>query len=128
MDSGGEPVVLDFGLARLIDADAEDTDIAVGVAGTPLYMAPEQVRDRSDVDIRADVYMLGLLLYEVLSGKRAKDTGGSDSSGSVTLSSALIDPPPIRRVAPRLGRELAAIVDKSVTSYRAARYQSAGCA
>lgn len=125
VDSGGEPVVLDFGLARLIDADAEDAEVAVGVAGTPLYMAPEQVRDRSDVDIRADVYMLGLLLYEVLSGKRAKHTGGSDSSGAVSLSSALIEPPPIRRVTHRIKRELAAIVDKSVTSYRAARYQSA---
>jgi len=125
VDTAGEPVVLDFGLARLIDADADEANVAAGVAGTPLYMAPEQVRDRDDVDTRADVYMLGLLLYEVLTGRRAKQVSG-DSSGSVDLRSALNAPPPVRRVAPRLPRELAAIVDKSVTSYRAARYQSAG--
>ncbi|MEO8202116.1 MAG: serine/threonine-protein kinase, partial [Gemmatimonadota bacterium] len=71
VDTGGQPKVLDFGVARLTDADVQATrQTSVGeVIGTLQYMSPEQVNaDPLDLDIRSDVYSLGVVLYELLSG------------------------------------------------------------
>lgn len=69
LDGAPVPKVIDFGLAMAFgqDADARISKQGVGV-GTPLYMAPEQAAGRPDVDVRADVYSLGVILYELLSG------------------------------------------------------------
>ncbi len=124
MDSTGEPVVLDFGLARLIEGDpADPTASLAGVAGTPAYMAPEQVADRGSVDTRTDVFMLGILMYEVLSLERARPSDGTQSR-SKELDQALLAPKPIRQVAPRIGTELAAIVSKATALNHLERYQS----
>src|SRR5690606_10003737 len=75
---GVVPKITDFGLAKVLDADASSGDTRSGMAmGTPAYMAPEQVRDAKDVDQRADVFALGAILYEMLTGRRAFD--GDDS-------------------------------------------------
>ena len=65
------PKIADFGLARLF-ADETDTRLTRtgAVMGTPAYMAPEQLRDASRVDTRADVWSLGVLLYELCTGER----------------------------------------------------------
>ncbi len=67
LDEKGQPHVCDFGLARRIDSD-ETVHVAGDVMGTPAYMPPEQARGEQ-VDARADVYTLGAVLYEVLSGR-----------------------------------------------------------
>ncbi len=65
LDTGGNPRVMDFGIARRVgDASARD-----GLSGTPAYMAPEYVRDRT-VSPRNDVFAAGIILIEMLSGKR----------------------------------------------------------
>ncbi|HEX7902021.1 MAG TPA: protein kinase [Planctomycetota bacterium] len=65
----GEPKVADFGLAHLLDSSAELTRTGSTV-GTPLYMAPEQVEGRvGDITPRTDVYSLGAILYEILTGR-----------------------------------------------------------
>jgi serine/threonine protein kinase len=69
----GEPVlkVIDFGVAKALDRELSDRTIftrPVQFIGTPIYMSPEQVRWCPDVDIRSDVYSIGVLLYELLSG------------------------------------------------------------
>jgi serine/threonine-protein kinase len=68
----GERVkLLDFGLARLVTPDPDAALTRFGeVLGTPVYMAPEQVQGKA-ADARTDVYAMGLVLYEMLSGKRA---------------------------------------------------------
>jgi eukaryotic-like serine/threonine-protein kinase len=63
--------VLDFGIARLMDASTKLT-VAGAIAGTPRYMSPEQVEGR-EVDIRADVYALGVVCFEALTGHQAFD-------------------------------------------------------
>jgi serine/threonine protein kinase len=76
--SGAELKILDFGVARIVDEDAGATMATeVGVVkGTLPYMSPEQVRgDSSEVDVRSDVYALGVILYEILSGVRPYDIG-----------------------------------------------------
>ncbi|MCW8138964.1 MAG: serine/threonine protein kinase, partial [Planctomycetota bacterium] len=69
LDAGGEPRLLDFGLARAAGALVERLTLTGEVVGTPRYVAPEQVMDARSVDGRADVYGLGGVLYAMLTGK-----------------------------------------------------------
>jgi serine/threonine-protein kinase len=80
----GEVYVLDWGIARVLDeADSNDTSqihddatTSAGVTiGTPGYMAPEQIRGERDLDARADVYTLGCVLFEILSGRALHPRG-----------------------------------------------------
>lgn len=70
VEAGGNPKVLDFGLARVTDADMNVTTAGIDagrILGTLPYMSPEQVQGRTDeVDIRTDVYSLGVILYQLL--------------------------------------------------------------
>jgi eukaryotic-like serine/threonine-protein kinase len=72
MDKGGADFVkvLDFGISKVRSAEAERVRVTrTGqLVGTPLYMSPEQARGEADVDLRADVYAVGVLLYEMLTG------------------------------------------------------------
>ena len=63
--------IADFGLAKLIGPDADTADLtgSVDVMGTPHYMAPEQIERPLDVDHRADIYSLGVVFYELLTGE-----------------------------------------------------------
>ncbi len=67
--------VLDFGVAKVEDDDAEKTKTG-SVVGTPHYMSPEQARGDKDLDLRVDVYALGLILYEMLGGEKAHPGDG----------------------------------------------------
>jgi eukaryotic-like serine/threonine-protein kinase len=69
-DLGERAKVLDFGVAKLVDAANQTQYTQTGaLMGTPLYMAPEQARAASAIDERADLYSLGCILYELLTGK-----------------------------------------------------------
>ena len=74
VDSAGEPKVLDFGLARITDAEEtlRSQTVETGrIIGTLQYMSPEQTHgDLDEIDTRADVYALGVILYELLTGER----------------------------------------------------------
>jgi serine/threonine-protein kinase len=80
VDGGGEPHILDFGLARLVDPPTAD-DVRRNVTatgeflGTLAYASPEQLAgDPSGIDIRTDIYSLGVILYELLTGTTPFDT------------------------------------------------------
>jgi hypothetical protein len=69
LDTTGEPILTDFGLAKILEADASLT-LSQAVLGTPAYMSPEQARgDTKDVTVAADIYGLGAVLYEMLTGQ-----------------------------------------------------------
>ena len=69
LDAAGHPRIVDFGLAKL-RRPGEDRNTRTGaVMGTPHYMAPEQVEEAKDVDHRADIYALGVVVYELLTGR-----------------------------------------------------------
>ncbi len=79
-DRIGQPKVLDFGIARLLDSDAQLTTIqtqAGQIVGTLAYMSPEQVTgDSRLVDTRSDVYALGVILFELMTGRPPYDLSG----------------------------------------------------
>jgi len=128
--SDGLVKVLDFGLAKLasssLSSEAPEatrtivqTDAGV-VMGTYAYMAPEQARGQ-DVDARADIWALGVILYELAAG-RPPFTGGTRSDVLVAVLER--DPVPLDRVNPRLPHELQRIVAKALRKDRAQRYQT----
>ena len=69
--SGGHPVIADFGIARAIDLAGvrQLTRTGIGSPGTPAYMSPEQLMADKDIDARTDIYSLGCVFYEMLTGK-----------------------------------------------------------
>jgi TolB-like protein len=118
----GRVVITDFGIARAVyDAGRAAT---VGLAlGTPAYMAPEQVEGATDLDARADIYALGAMLYECLTGERPW-TG--DSVWSLAAA-RLMQPPPDPRVKrPDLPQAAAELVLRCMARKREDRFASAG--
>ncbi len=117
--AAGQVKILDFGLARLSASDLTRTGI---VMGTPNYMSPEQVRgDRSDA--RSDVFSLGCVLYELLSGRRAFD---ADSMHAVLFKVMQAEPDPLEKVAPDVPVALGRILEKTLRKDPAERFRDAG--
>jgi serine/threonine-protein kinase len=94
LEPGGRVVLTDFGIARAVVAEASSRTLG-GVVGTPLYMAPEQVSGEP-VDARADLYAVGLLLYEMLTGAPAFS---GDSPWAAALARLRLPPPDPRERA-----------------------------
>jgi eukaryotic-like serine/threonine-protein kinase len=128
----GRAKVLDFGLAKLVPkgvaagVDASDqtsvsTSIAGMISGTPSYMSPEQIRG-DDLDPRTDIFSLGLLLYEMATGRQAF---GGGTGGAVIEAVLTRSPVPARSVNPEIPPRLEEIIDKALAKDRDARYQSA---
>jgi hypothetical protein len=116
MLDGDRVVLVDFGVARS-DAMARvtRTGISVGTAG---YMAPEQARGEPQITGAADVFALGCVLYECLSGAPAFR---GDSATALRALVLLHDPPPLRAIAPALPAALDALVSRMLARDPAAR-------
>jgi tetratricopeptide (TPR) repeat protein len=116
--SDDEALIMDFGIARSTEAGATMT-VGGAVIGTIEYMAPEQAKGES-VDARADIYAFGLMLNDLLLGRRQ----GVASTPMASLLARMHAPPPsIRSVDPAIPESLDAIVTKCVQPDPAARYQ-----
>jgi formylglycine-generating enzyme required for sulfatase activity/tRNA A-37 threonylcarbamoyl transferase component Bud32 len=120
-------VVVDLGLAKVFtDGEAADyTGItkAETVMGTPCFMAPEQFDGSRDVGPAADVWSLGITLYQMLAGKPPWE----DTSIFTLAASIQNDPlPDIRSLRPDIGEELCAILDKSLRKNLAERFSDCG--
>lgn len=113
--------VLDFGMARIIHGDLSHTRALTAqgvVLGSPSYMPPEQATGRP-VDARADQYALGVMLYEMLSGRKPFE---GDSSVDVLYAQVHHAPEPLDRVAPTVPRAVAAVVARMMSKRAADRY------
>jgi len=122
-----EVKLLDFGVAGVIASEAQERDSdpkltrAGAVLGTPLYMSPEQALGRS-VDARADLWSVGALLYQALSG--APPYGG-DSFQSLVVSIATHDHVPIGALRPDLPPRVHAVIERSLRKDPEKRWSSA---
>jgi len=129
----GQAKVLDFGLAKLVPkglassnadfgGESPDFNSMVGIiSGTPSYMSPEQIRG-DDLDPRTDIFSLGLVLYEMATGRKAFGVG----TGGTIIEAVLTRPP----VSPRsinldIPPILETIIDKALHKDRGQRFQSA---
>lgn len=117
--SNGQVKITDFGIAKA--AEGAGLTKEGTLVGTAAYLAPEQLESRP-VDGRADLYALGLVLYESLAGRPAF-TGDTDAA--VALARLRSDAPDIASVAPSVSPEFAAVIRRMLRRDPAARYQSA---
>jgi serine/threonine-protein kinase len=118
-DGRPRAVLVDFGLARLADAPALT---ATGVCvGSPAYLAPERVLGRGH-DGRADVYAVGVMLYELLAGRRPFT--GSDDLG-VACAHVRQPPPPLGALAPEVSPQLADVVMRALAKRPEGRWAGA---
>ncbi len=102
------PKVLDFGIARVATASGVPAAAATDapMAGSPHYIAPEQLRSGT-IDARTDIYALGLVLYELLSGRKAFPGDSLDAIHTAVLESS---PPPVHELRPDVPAGLSALI------------------
>ena len=119
--TGDEPKVADFGLAHLVESSPALTRSG-SVLGTPMYMAPEQVEGGKEVTARTDVHALGVLLYELLTGRPPHT---AESLPEVYAKIAREEPEPPRKLDPSIPWELEAVALKALEKDSARRYATA---
>jgi serine/threonine protein kinase len=128
VEAEGRPRILDFGIARVLGAGGAETvtRTATGsIVGTVRYMSPERLAgDTGDADTRSDIYSLGVVAYEVLSG-HSPFQPPSQSLVDLVQAVRRQDVVPLGRVAPSLGGDLASIVMKAMAPERSRRYATA---
>jgi serine/threonine-protein kinase len=117
--------IIDFGISKFqpLGQSEEMRMTATGmVVGTPYYISPEQAKGLGDVDLRSDLYAVGVILYEALSGRVPFL---ADNFNNLLFKIVLEEPPQLATLVPDVDPELAAIVHRAMARERSARYASA---
>lgn len=123
--AGGQPKVLDFGIARLAAVDGRDALTQEGVLlGTPAYMSPEQASGSGELGPASDVYSLGVIGYELLAGCLPVSVSGLPALLAVRAI-AEQEPTPLSRVVPALKGDIDSIFRTALAKDAADRYPNA---
>ena len=120
IDRGGNPYITDFGLAKRTDSISTVTGTET-LVGTLPYMSPEQVEAKVSVDARTDIYAMGAILYELISGKRVIEGEPREAIHKI-LS---VEPTPLNSIVMGVHPDLATICHKCLHKNRADRYKGA---
>jgi serine/threonine protein kinase len=129
VDKRGEPHILDFGLAKAVGMSEQAKDDAVVTmtgqwAGSLTTMSPEQAAGQPHlIDVRTDVYSLGVILYTLLTGQYPYDVSGTTLEALRTIQQ--VEPTRPRQVIPKFNSEMEAILLTALDKERQKRYQSA---
>lgn len=118
----GEPLVADFGLAKFEEENESSMSISGHIVGTIENMAPEQAESSKDVDERADVYSLGTILYQMLTGHRHFDSSGNIIQDAQTLKTH--QPVRPRQLNPTVDADLELICMKALRPVPSERYRT----
>lgn len=128
VDTAGNIYLTDFGIARY----SESVTTTLAGAGTPAYMAPEQIRGEK-VSPATDIYSLGVMLYEMLTGRRPFSGSEPDliSTGSspgerIRVAHQRMQPPDPRTINPEIPHQLAVVIKKALAKSPHERFQDAG--
>ncbi len=123
IDPTGEPVILDFGLARDVDGALPTLTRTGDVCGTPAYLAPETLAgNRGEPDPATDIYALGVTLFECLTLRRPFDEPTIDALYHSILRDPVPDP---HRLNPAIDRDLTAVIQTALEKEPMRRYQTA---
>ncbi|MBL1129695.1 MAG: serine/threonine protein kinase [Chloroflexi bacterium] len=120
-DQRGEPYISDFGTVKMTKATTQLTDTG-GAVGTPAYMSPEQIQGETELDGRSDIYTLGIILYEMLSGKHPYQ---SNTPIAVAVKHMFEPTPRILDARADLPPEIQAIINKAMAKQPDERYETA---
>jgi serine/threonine-protein kinase len=121
IDAKGEAKLMDFGIARMAETPEGVTQAGL-IIGTPHYMSPEQVQGQT-LDARSDVYSMGVLIYEMIVGRRPFE---SSSLTGVLTAHITEKPKPPFELRPEISRELNDIVMRCLAKEPGVRYADAG--
>ncbi|MEI8258855.1 MAG: serine/threonine-protein kinase, partial [Deltaproteobacteria bacterium] len=122
-EGGLLPTIVDFGISKILDEIEGDERTQTGViVGTPHYMAPEQIVGSREIDGRADVWALGVMLFELMSGELPF---GSQSDARIFVRIALGEPTPIESLVPGVPKDLVLVLQRCLRRNIGERYPSA---
>lgn len=122
--SDGEPLVMDFGLAKMAEQHQEmSLSLSGEIMGTIEYMAPEQARSSKEVDERADVYSIGAILYKMLTGQKHYHSSGNILADAEALQQFVAKRP--RLIDPKIESDLEIITLKALRADPQERYRNA---
>jgi hypothetical protein len=122
--STGRPLLVDFGISKRVNEDGSMPDAHDGmVVGTPLYMSPEQALGHRDVDARTDIYAMGALLYQMITGAPPFD----GTSSQEIVAKHLTDPVRVpAAIASRVPAAILDVIERAMAKQPGDRFQSAG--